>query len=160
MDNVIELRAQLARMLGWEDAHAGFDAAVADLEPADRGTAPAGFPHTAWQLVEHIRLTQRDILDFCRDPGYVAPSWPADYWPPSAAPPDDQAWASSVDGCVADRAALAALALDETVDLLAAIPHGTGQSYLRELLLVADHTSYHVGQLVMLRRQLGAWPVA
>jgi uncharacterized damage-inducible protein DinB len=160
MDNVAALRAQLARMLDWEDAHVGFDAAVADLEPVARGTAPAGFPHTAWQLVEHIRLTQRDILDFCRDPGYVTPSWPADYWPPTPAPPDERAWASSVNDCVADRAALAELALDGSVDLFATIPHGTGQSYLRELLLVADHTSYHVGQLVALRRQLGAWPVA
>lgn len=158
MENSTALRAQLARLLSWKDAHVSFDTAVAGLAAADRGTAPTGSPHTAWQLIEHLRLTQRDILDFCRDPAYEAPEWPADYWPAGAAPSDDEGWAASVDAFIADREALAALALDESVDLLATIPHGTGQSYLRELLLVADHGSYHVGQLVALRRQLGAWP--
>jgi hypothetical protein len=151
------LRAQLSKILGWEDAHVGFDAAVAGLAPAMRGAVAKGFPHSPWQLLEHIRRAQLDILDFCRNPSYKELSWPADYWPPSAGPPSDKAWEDSVAGVVRDRAALAALAEDASVDLFARIPHGTGQTYLRELLLVADHNAYHVGQLVAVRQALGAW---
>lgn len=158
MDHTAALRAQLIRLLGWEDAHVGLDRAVSGLARADRGRAPAGAPHTAWQLLEHLRLTQRDILDFCRDPDYRAPEWPADYWPADVGPEDDAAWAASIDGFVADREALATLILDPELDLFATIPHGTGQNYLREILLAADHSAYHVGQLVSLRRQLGTWP--
>lgn len=158
MNTATALRAQLARLLGWEDAHVAFDTAVSDLAPEARGSVPEGSPHTAWQLLEHLRLTQRDILDFCRDPGYRERRWPEEYWPSTPAPPDDAAWSGSVAAFLADRSELAAMALDEGVDLFAAIPHGTGQTYLRELLLVVDHNSYHVGQLVTLRRQLGAWP--
>ena len=152
-------RAAVARPLAWREAHATFDDAVKDLAPALRGTRADGFPHSAWELVEHVRFTQRDILDFCRDPHYREPKWPDDYWPSSPAPPSDEAWARSLAEYRADRDALAALATDaaRVSDLHAAIPHGGGQTYLREVLLVADHTSYHVGQLVMLRRLLGAW---
>ncbi len=159
MDNNAALRAQLIRLLNWEDAHVSLDRAVSNLAPADRGRAPAGAPHTAWQLLEHLRLTQRDILDFCRDPNYESPDWPVDYWPPVMAPEDDAAWTASIDALTVDRKELAKLIHDEKVDLFAAVHHGTGQTYLREILLVADHSSYHVGQLVSLRRQLGAWPV-
>jgi len=152
------LRAQLARLLEWEDAHAGFDAAVDGLAPAFQGVRPEGLPYSAWQLLEHMRLTQRDILDFCRDPGYVEPAWPDDYWPREPAPPDPAAWARSVAAFREDREALRQLAADPGVDLFTRIPHGSGQTYLRELLLVADHTAYHVGELIVLRRLLGAWP--
>jgi hypothetical protein len=152
------LRAQLARLLDWEDAHAGFDAAVEGLAPGLHGVRPEGLPYSAWQLLEHMRLTQRDILNFCRDPAYVEPAWPDDYWPREPAPPDPAAWARGVAAFREDREALKRLAADPGVDLFARISHGTGQTYLRELLLVADHTAYHVGELIVLRRLLGAWP--
>ena len=151
------LRAHLRKILSWEDAHVGFDAAVEGVPPGLRGIAPKGFPHSSWQLLEHIRLTQADILDFCRNPAYKEMAWPADYWPPSASPPTDKAWDESIAAVRRDRAALEALAEDSSNDLFARIPHGTGQTYLRELLLVADHNAYHVGQLVAVRQSLGAW---
>lgn len=152
------LRLHLARLLEWEDAHAGFDAAAAPLALALQGTRPADLPYSPWELLEHLRLTQRDILDFCRNPDYQAPSWPADYWPSSPTPPDAGAWEASVVAFRADRSALRALAEDPRIDLLASIPQGTGQTYLREVLLAADHTAYHTGQLILVRRLLGAWP--
>lgn len=151
-------RAALARPLAWREAHATFDDAVADLPAALRGRRVDGVPHSAWELVEHIRFTQRDILDFCRDPHYHEPKWPDDYWPRDPAPPSDDAWDASLAAYRADRDALVALAERDVPDLLATIPHGSGQTYVREVLLVVDHTAYHVGQLVILRRMLGAWP--
>jgi len=150
------LRTHLRKILDWEDAHAGFDAAVKGITPALRGVAPKGFPHSPWQLLEHMRICQRDILDFCVNPSYVELKM-EDYWPPSAEPPTVKAWRESVAAFRRDRARLAELADDASLDLLAIIPHGTGQTYLRELLLVADHNAYHVGQLVAVRRSLGAW---
>lgn len=151
------LRGHLVRLLDWQDAHATFDAAVQGIEPEHQGIRPPGLPHSAWELLEHLRITQRDILDFCRDPGYVEPKWPDDYWPSSAAPPSPDAWNQSASAFRDDRGVLKQLAADPAVDLFAAIPHGTGQTLLRELLLVADHNSYHVGQLVLVRRALGIW---
>jgi uncharacterized damage-inducible protein DinB len=153
----LSLRAHLRKALDWEDAHVGFDAAVKGIPPAIRGVIPKGLQHSPWQLLEHIRRTQADILDFCRNPGYKELAWPADYWPPSAAPPTARAWQESIAAFRRDRSALEELADDASVDLLAHIPHGTGQTYLRELLLVADHTAYHVGQMVAVRQSLGAW---
>jgi uncharacterized damage-inducible protein DinB len=151
------LRAQLRRILSWQDAHVGFEKTVEGLAPRLRGVRVEGFPHSAWEIVEHLRITQRDILDFCRNPQYAEPTWPDDYWPATAEPPSDQAWEDSIAAFREDRAALEALATDETVDLFATIPYGSGQTYIREILLVADHTTYHLGQLVVVRRQLGAW---
>jgi uncharacterized damage-inducible protein DinB len=151
------LRAQLARLLDWEDAHLSFDAAVEGVPPKLRGAAPAGLPYSPWQLIEHLRLTQHDILDFCRNPNYRELHWPDDYWPASAAPPKPADWDESIAQFRHDRAALQSLASDSKIDLFARIPHGSGQTYLRELLLVADHSAYHVGQLVTVRRALGAW---
>jgi hypothetical protein len=157
MDPNESLRSHLVRVLDWQDAHAGFDAVVDGIPPQRRGTAPAGLPYSAWQLVEHMRLAQRDILDFCRDRDYREPHWPDDYWPRAAAPESEEAWQRSLAAFRADREAMKRLAADPDVDLFAAIPHGTGQTYLREVLLVADHNAYHLGQLVMVRRLLGAW---
>jgi uncharacterized damage-inducible protein DinB len=151
------LRAQLGRILSWQDAHVGLEKAVEGLAPKLHGVRVDGFPHSVWELVEHMRLTQHDILDFCRNPAYEEPTWPDDYWPPSAKPPSEQAWDESIAAFREDRAALEALAADESIDLFAPIPHGHGQTYLREILLVADHNAYHLGQLVAVRRQLGAW---
>ena len=151
------VRQLLAKALAWEDAHVNFDKAVQGI-PADfRGRQPPGLPHSAWQLLEHLRITQRDILDFCRNPAYEEMQWPADYWPPSAAPPSDRAWRDSITGYLEDRTALQQLAADMTLDLYAKIPHGSGQTYLRELVLIVDHSAYHVGQLVLVRRLLGIW---
>ena len=154
------IRDQVAKLLSWEDAHVGFDGAVANL-PADlRGTAPIGLPYSPWQLLEHLRITQHDILDFCRNPEYREMSWPTDYWPSAAEPPSASRWEDSIQQFQRDRAEMEALARDITIDLEARIPHGTGQTYLRELLLAADHAAYHIGELIVVRRLLGAWPAS
>ena len=157
MLNEASVRDHLSRVLDWEEARAGFDKAVADVPPHMRGTAPPGLPHSLWQLVEHIRMAQWDILDFSRNADYKAMKWPDDYWPRSPAPPSEGAWDESLARVRADRAALQQLAADPAIDLTARIPHGTGQTVLRELLLVADHTAYHVGQIVVVRQLLGIW---
>jgi uncharacterized damage-inducible protein DinB len=154
------VRAQLGALLDWREAHVGFDAAVKGCPPRLRGVVPEGFPHSAWQLVEHMRITQADILEFCVGPKYKDKKWPEDYWPASAAAKDGAAWSASIAAFRRDRQAMQRLAADRTIDLLATIPWGTGQTYLREILLVADHTAYHVGQLILVRRALGAWPAS
>ena len=157
MKHDTSLRELLARCLDWEDAHVSFDTAVAGIPVALRGKKPRNLPYSLWQLVEHLRITQHDILDFCRNPAYREMKWPDDYWPRSAAPPSAAAWTASLREFRRDRAALQMLAADPDVTLEAAIPHGSGQTYLRELILVADHSAYHVGQLVLVRRLLGLW---
>lgn len=152
------VRDQLAQLLNWEDAHASFDAAVADFPPALRGKVPEGLPYSPWQLLEHMRISQHDILEFCRNPKHPELSWPSDYWPRSAAPPSASAWDDSVRRFQEDRAALQRIARDPATRLEERIPHGKGQTYLRELVLAADHTAYHVGELIVVRRLLGAWP--
>jgi uncharacterized damage-inducible protein DinB len=157
MSHDTAVREMLARVLSWQDAHVGFERAL-DGWPVDlRGATPDGAPYSAWQLLEHLRIAQHDILDFCLNPGYREMEWPKDYWPASAAPPSAAAWDESVAQFLADREAVQALAADTSRDLEATIPHGSGQTYLRELLLVADHNAYHIGELVLLRRMLGAW---
>jgi uncharacterized damage-inducible protein DinB len=151
------LRRQLAEFLDWTSAHAGFDAAVKGMPPALRGKVPEGFEHSAWQLVEHIRIAQNDILDFCVNPRYKGKKWPDDYWPTMPRPSNAAAWTKSIARFRRDRRAMQRLATNARVDLLAKIPHGSGQTYLREILLVADHTAHHVGQLIDVRRALGNW---
>jgi len=157
MEPIDALRTHLKRLLSWGDAHADLDAAVADLPPNVRGVTPPGLPYSPWQLLEHIRLTQADILAFCERPDYHEPHWPDDYWPRPAAPPDAKAWDASIAAFHRDRAALERMIADPACDLFAKVPAGTGQTFLREFLLVADHTGYHVGQLVAVRRLLGQW---
>lgn len=151
------VRQHVGRLLAWEDAHVGFDTAIEDIPAAARGKMPDGLPYTPWQLLEHLRRTQRDILEFCRNSDYEELNWPADYWPASAEPPTPGAWDESVAQFRQDRTALQHLAIDPAVDLTATIPHGSGQTYLRELLLVADHSAYHIGELIVVRRLLGVW---
>ncbi len=153
-----DIRTAVARLLDWEDAHAGFEKVVAGLPPHLRGKVSPGLPYSPWQLLEHLRIAQEDILQFCTDPEYQERSWPDDYWPQDPAPSSPAAWDTSVAGFQCDREALKRLALNAEIDLTAKVPAGTGQTYLRELLLVADHTAYHMGQLVVVRRALGAWP--
>jgi hypothetical protein len=150
------LRELLGRVLAWEDAHVGFESTVAGIPEALRSVTPEGLPHSPWQLLEHLRRTQHDILDFCVNPQYAELNWPEDYWSASA-PPSDAAWHDSIRGFLEDRAALQRLVADTRVDLAAAIPHGTGQTFAREILLAADHAAYHLGQLILVRRALGIW---
>ncbi len=158
MDSIDAFRSQLSQYLDWHEAHPGFDAAVKDLPFELQGQRPSGLPHSPWQLLEHLRIAQDDILDFCRNASYVHKKWPEDYWPGNPAPPDAKAWGQSVAAYRRDREAMKALATDSSIDLSARILHGEKQTYLREVLLVADHASYHVGQLVLVRRLLGNWP--
>ena len=150
------LRAHLADVLAWKNAHAGFDAAVDGIPEAVRGRRAEGFPHSPWELLEHMRIAQRDILEFCVDPHYKEMKWPDDYWPPAGQNPTAEQWKKSIADFRADRETLKKLAAEG--DLYSKIPHGTGQTVLREILLVVDHNAYHVGQLVLVRRALGAWP--
>ncbi|MEA2561999.1 MAG: hypothetical protein QOH06_3503 [Acidobacteriota bacterium] len=154
------LRDHLLELLRGGSAHLGLDEAIKGL-PADlRGKKHQELPHTAWQLLEHLRIAQWDILDFSRNPDYAHIKWPDDYWPKTAAPPDDAAWDRSVEQLRQDLKAMQDLVADPKTDLYAKIPSGKGQTILREALLVADHNAYHVGQIVSLRQALGAWQPA
>jgi uncharacterized damage-inducible protein DinB len=157
MSSDAPLREQLRKMLAWDDAHVGFDKAVEGIPAELRGKQPDRAPYSPWQLLEHLRIAQHDILDFCRNPKYHEMKWPDDYWPSSPAPKSAADWDESVRQFHEDLKALQDLAADRSIDLFAKIPHGSGQTYLRELLLVADHTAYHVGQLIVVRRLLGIW---
>jgi hypothetical protein len=152
------LREHLLYLLRGGGAHLDFDKAIADLPSELRGAKVPGVPHTPWRLVEHLRIAQWDILEFSRNPRHVSPPFPAGYWPAGDGPPDAAAWDRSVAAFRADLRSMQNLMGDPATDLFAAIPHGDGQTILREALLVADHNAYHLGQLVMLRRALGAWP--
>src|SRR5205085_10009774 len=134
-----------------------FRAALADWPAALRGTRPAGQPFTPWRMLEHVRISQWDIIEFTKSAQHVPPEWPAGYWPEHDAPPAPAAWDASVAQVERDLRAMQRLVADPKTDLFARIPHGTGQTVLREALVLADHNSYHLGQLVLLRRLLGAW---
>ncbi len=154
------LRAHLLRLLDWEEAHVGFDKAVAGIGPAERGARVSGFEHSPWQLVEHMRLAQKDLFEFCVNGRYSHTlTWPDDYWPKESAPPDEAAWDQSIADYVRDRDTFKDLIRDEAVDLFAIVPTGKPQqTCLRSILLAVDHAAYHVGQLVAVRRALGIWP--
>lgn len=152
------LRNHLVYLLSGGGAHVSLEQALADFPRELRGAKPVGLPFTAWRLLEHLRIAQWDILEFSRNPKHVSPEFPQGYWPEGDAPPGDAAWEKSVKAFQADLRAMQRLVKNPSTDLPARIPHGTGQTILREALLVADHNSYHLGQLVLLRRLLGAWP--
>ena len=151
------LREHLIYLLDGGGAHATFDAAVARFPLKLRGKKAKGIPYTAWQLLEHMRIAQWDILEFSRNAKHVSPAWPEGYWPETEAPPGSSAWEKSVKSFRGDLEIIKTLAASPKTDLFARIPHGEGQTVLREVLLVADHNAYHLGQLVLLRRLLGAW---
>ena len=157
MNQDTAIRDQAAKLLDWGDAHVTFEKAVAGIAPRLRGVVPPGLEHSAWQLLEHLRIAQSDILEFCRNPKYKEKKWPDDYWPKSSAPKPAAAWTTSIAAFKRDRRGLQQLTKDRSIDLFAKIPHGTGQTYLREILLIADHTAYHIGQLIVVRRALGIW---
>jgi hypothetical protein len=152
------LRDHLLYLLRGGGAHLNFEKAVAGLPAELRGAKPPGVPHSSWRLLEHLRIAQWDILEFSRNPRHVSPEFDEGYWPASDAPPDDAAWDRSVNAFRADLRVMCDLVADPATDLFAPIPHGQGQTVLREALLVADHNAYHLGQLVVVRRVLGAWP--
>ncbi len=151
------LRQHLTSLLKGGNAHSTFDHAVANLPEDLRGKKVRGLPYTAWMLLEHMRIAQSDILEFSRNPKHVSPDFPKGYWPEKSAPPDSAAWDDSVRSFRADLRAMQKLVSDPQTDLYARIPWGTDQTILREALLVADHNAYHIGELVLLRRLLGAW---
>lgn len=151
------VREQVISLLRGGNAHVTFEDGVENLAPEFRGVKPEGAEHTAWELLEHIRIAQSDILEFSRDPKHASPDWPKGYWPKTAKPPSDAAWKKSIDSIKQDREAMIKLVSDPKTDLCAKIPHGTGQNILREALLIADHNAYHLGQLVLLQRLIGAW---
>lgn len=151
-------RIIVASSLDWREAHATFDDAVADLSAEFRGRRPGHYPHSAWELVEHIRLAQADLVAFMLNASYTAPKWPDDYWPSTLSPSTAAAWDESIAAVRHDREELKSIATRPTLDLTATIPWGDGQTYLRTILVAIDHTAYHVGQLIAVRRMLGAWP--
>ncbi len=152
------LRQQLAKYLETSEAHASWRDAFAEMPPELRGAKVPGSPHTPWQMLEHLRIAQWDILGFSQNPKHVSPDFPAGYWSQTAAPPDENAWDASVRNFHNDAESMRKLILDPKTDLFAKIPNSNGKTILREALLIIDHNAYHLGQLVLLRRLLDAWP--
>lgn len=157
MDSNQTLRSELDRLLSGKGAHVDFGQAVSGLPEDMRGAKPHGSPHSAWELLEHLRIAQWDMLEFSRNAKHVSPEWPKEYWPVSAMPPDDAAWNRSVEAFHHDLAAMRKLVADPASDLFTPFKHGEGQTLLREVLQLADHNAYHIGELVSLRKVLGAW---
>jgi hypothetical protein len=151
-DDIKILRKQLVKALDGGESHITFEKAVKDFPAESRGAKPAGAPHSAWELVEHMRIAQRDILDFAQNPKHESPAFPEGYWPTTTEPPNEEAWKASVVAFERDRTELAALL--EKGDLFTPFPHGDGQNLLREAILVANHNSYELGQVVLLKRML------
>ncbi|HEY1938801.1 MAG TPA: DinB family protein [Candidatus Angelobacter sp.] len=148
------LRQHIINLLTKAEAHVGLDETLKDFPREMRGRKPEGAPHTPWQLLEHIRIAQWDILEFSRSAKHKSPKWPDEYWPKTEEPPNDKAWEQSVKQVLGDLDAMQKLIADPKHDLFAEIPHGDGQTLLREALLMADHNAYHLGQLVIVRRIL------
>lgn len=157
MDPIEALRGEVSRLLSGRGAHADFAAAVTDFPAELRGVKPDGAPHSAWELLEHLRIAQWDMLEFSRNPAHTSPEWPGGYWPVTAEPASPKAWDESVASFERDLAAMRKLIADSHSDLFTPFSHGEGQTLLREALQLADHNAYHVGQLVSLRRLLRAW---
>ena len=151
------LREHVLYLLRGGGAHANFESATKGLPVELRGKRPKGAEHSPWEILEHMRIAQSDILEFSRDATHTSPEWPAGYWPKTQTPPSAAAWTRSVRSFSADLEAMCALVEAKSTNLFARIPHGSGQTILREALLVADHNAYHVGELVLVRRLLGAW---
>jgi hypothetical protein len=151
------LREQLGKLLTSGEAHIDWVDALKELPAKLRGVRPHGAPHSAWELLEHTRIAQWDIIEFSRNPKHVSPDFPSGYWPKAAAPSDEKAWENSVRKFESGREEMTKLIADPNTDLFARIPHGSGQTLLRQALLLADHNAYHLGQFVLLRKMLGSW---
>lgn len=154
MNDLASLRTHIINLLTKAEAHVDARSELKDFPVKLRGRKPEGAPHTPWQLLEHLRIAQWDILQFSMDAKHESPKWPEGYWPETDAPPSDKAWDKSVRQFLDELDAVCELVKDPKRDLFARIPHGTGQTLLREALLVADHNAYHLGQIVMIRRTL------
>ena len=157
MKNDQSAREHLLYLLKGDGAHLEFNAAVKDLPHGLRGKKPKGATHTAWELLDHMRICQRDILDGLRDPKHVSPEFPAGYWPSEPSPANEKAWNKSAQSFREDQQELIELVSDSSRDLFAPLPNGDGQTIARKVLMAADHNAYHLGQLVLLRQLLGAW---
>jgi len=157
MAHLKSLRKHLLYLLTKGGAHATFEDAVKNVPPAARGKKAAGAAHTLWELLEHIRIAQWDILEFSRSAKHKSPKFPKGYWPKTPAPPNAKAWDKSIQDFLADRDAMCKLIEKKSTDLFAEIPHGDGQTILREAMLMADHNAYTVGEIVLTRRLLGVW---
>ncbi len=153
------LRAQLLELIEGRGAHMPFDAAVAGFPADAMNLKPPNVSYTPWHILEHLRRTQRDMLDYIRDRAYISPRWPEDYWPAPEAVATVEQWEATIAGFRADRTALVALVADESTDLLADIPGTPGHTILREVRLVGDHNAYHIGEFAILRQVMGTWPV-
>jgi hypothetical protein len=151
------LQEHLVELLNGGQAHVDFDSTVKNWPVNLQGKKPEGAAHSAWEVLEHMRIAQWDILEFTRNPKHVSPEFPAGYWPKTQAPPDNRAWKKSADSFRADLKAMIKIVQGKTTDFYALLAHGEGQTILREVLLVADHNAYHLGELLLLRRLLGAW---
>jgi len=151
------VREQIINLLKGGQAHLTLDDTLKGFPEKLRGVKPPGAPHSAWQLLEHLRIAQWDILEFSRDAKHVSPKWPEGYWPTNDKPPTDAQWKKCVSAIKKYLQTMQRLVEDPRTDLYSKIPHGTGQNILREALLIADHNAYHLGQLLLVRRLLGAW---
>lgn len=158
MSSTSALRSHLTDLLAARQAHCTFEDAVAHMPEDRRGERPENLLYSVWELTDHIRRAQHDILEYCQTADYETPDWPDDYWPDAAAPPDESAWNDCISQVRSDREELCDLVTDETIDLYDTVPSSDEHTYLREAMLVADHNAYHVGQIVTVRRQLGLWP--
>lgn len=158
MDSLAILRGQLVDQLRGGQAHIGFEQAIAHFPLSLINARPPNVPYTFWHLIEHMRITQWDILEFVRNPKHISPEWPIGYWPDPAQEASKEQWDATLAAFRQDLKAVEALALDPATDLFSVIPHGSGQTILREILLVADHNAYHIGELGILRQIMHAWP--
>jgi len=153
-----QVRQQLAKALDWGEAHADFRTIVGDFPVDLRGEVPPGFSHSAWELLEHMRIALADIVEFSKDARHKSPPWPGGYWPPSPSPPQEEAWDQCIASILDSLEEMRNLVLDRSRPLLEPFPRSQGQTLMREALLVADHNAYHLGQLVQIRKALKAWP--
>ncbi|MFD1874171.1 DinB family protein [Hymenobacter bucti] len=151
------LVAELTQLLTAGNAHATFEQAIAELPPAVRNQTVPEVPYTIWHLVEHLRIAQADILEFCVNPAYVAPEWPAGYWPDKKVLVDEAGWQAALTAIRHDQQQFIDLLENPATDLFTPLPHGDGQNLFREALLIGDHAAYHVGEIILLRRLLGVW---
>lgn len=158
MNSDQELREQLIQLLRSRNAHMPLESAVADFPMEAINKRPPNVPYTPWHLLEHIRITQWDILEFIRNPKHISPAWPEGYWPDQDANADPSDWNKTLQSYRADLDALEEMVRDPETDLFTPIPHGDGQNILREILTVSDHSAYHTGEFAILRQVMGTWP--
>lgn len=157
MDDQSAIRELLIEQMTGRHAHVSFDQAIKGLQISDVGSRPEGLPHSIWELVEHIRISQNDILEFSRDPDYKSPSWPKGYWPENPEPGGKKEWEATIEAFHSDHEQMVELIKNPEKDLLMPLPHGSGQTLFREAMLIVDHNSYHIGQIIQVRRLLGSW---